>query len=99
MNAKAATAPKNGTTEEKQAKDGVVTSDPQLQKEKEMNKNTKSLSFIVPLNEDELIERLKYFKANEDITTVRNYYAMGQMIHAVYKKKYGKDKQQKLVPR
>ena len=90
MNAKAATAPKKGTTEEKQAKAGVVTSNPQLQKEEEMNENTKTQSFIEPQNEKELIGRLKWFKQNENITTVRNYYAMGQMIHAVYKKEYGK---------
>ena len=66
-------------------------------KEIEMNENTKTQSFMVPQNEDELIERLKYFKANEDITTVRNYYALGQMIFGFYKKEYGKDKQQKLA--
>ena len=63
-----------------------------------MNENSvETKSFIVPQNENELIERLKYFKAHEDITTVRNYYALGKMIFAFYKKEYGKDKQQKLA--
>jgi len=62
-----------------------------------MNENTKTQSFIVPQNENELIERLKWFKQQEDVTTVRNYYALGKMIYAFYQKEYGKDKQQKLA--
>ncbi|MBP1711578.1 MAG: hypothetical protein H6Q49_1780 [Deltaproteobacteria bacterium] len=63
-----------------------------------MNENSvETKSFIVPQNENELIERLKWFKQQEDVSTVHNYYALGKMIFAFYQKEYGKDKQQKLA--
>ena len=54
-------------------------------------------SFPMPKNEDELIECFKKIKQDQDIATVSSNYFLGQMIVAVYKKEYGKDKQQKLA--
>jgi hypothetical protein len=69
-----------------------------LERKNKMNANTlEPKDFPMPKNEVELIERLRCFKQNENSTTVRTYYALGQMIVAVYKKEYGTEKQQKLV--
>ena len=55
------------------------------------------ISLPMPKNEDELIECFKKIKQDQDIATVSSNYVIGQMIVAVYKKEYGKDKQQKLA--
>jgi hypothetical protein len=54
-------------------------------------------SFPMPKNENELIECFKRIRQDRDIATVSSNYFLGQMIVAVYKKEYGKDKQQKLA--
>ena len=66
--------------------------------ERKMTERTQEIKlFPMPKNEDELIECFKKIKQDQDIATVSSNYFLGQMIVAVYKKEYGKDKQQKLA--
>ena len=63
-----------------------------------MTEHTQEIeSLPMPKNEDELIECFKKIRRDQDIANVSSNYYIGQMIVAVYKKEYGKDKQQKLA--